>query len=323
MAALSEHGPAPLIDLREVPPAYLEPLLEEETAAWREELNWDFHTSADLVRRFLGMRALTGFALAGRTHAAGYAYYVVDEGKGLIGGLYVARQQRSIAVENTLVAAVLDAIWRGQEARRVEAQLMMLTAPLNRPVPYPGWFRPFARMFMEASLDGAAALPQRDPGVEIAPWWQSRQDGAARLIAEAYAGHIDSQINDQYRSPGGARRFLNNIVQYPGCGSFFTPASFVAQAGPGFPLCGICLASLVAPGVGHITQLCVAPAWRGNGLGYELLRRSLVALAEHGCRKVTLTVTAANQAALRLYQRLGFANKRDFAAYVWEVGGRH
>jgi ribosomal protein S18 acetylase RimI-like enzyme len=130
---------------------------------------------------------------------------------------------------------------------------------------------------------------------------------------------VDSNINDQYRSTGGARRFLTNIVQYPGCGTFFSPAACVAIPATGRGLYGICLTSLVAHDVGHITQVCVAPAFRGTGLGYELLRRSLVALADHGCRTVSLTVTTSNASAIQLYERMGFVNRRDFAAYVWEM----
>src|SRR5262249_26099679 len=138
-----------------------------------------------------------------------------------------------------------------------------------------------------------------------------------RLIASAYHGHVDSQINDQYRSPSGARRFLMNIVQYPGCGTFFGPASFAANDLER-RLRGISLASLVAPEVGHITQVCVAPAERSTGLGYELMRQSLRALAAHGCQSASLTVTASNETAVRLYRRMGFRVRRNFAAYVWE-----
>jgi ribosomal protein S18 acetylase RimI-like enzyme len=70
--------------------------------------------------------------------------------------------------------------------------------------------------------------------------------------------------------------------------------------------------------VGHITQVCVSKAARGTGLGYELIRRALESLSSHGCRKATLTVTAANVEAIQLYERMGFAKTRDFAAYVWE-----
>ena len=83
-------------------------------------------------------------------------------------------------------------------------------------------------------------------------------------------------------------------------------------------MCGVSLASLVAPEVGHITQICVAPSHQGRGIGRELLRRSLTVLAGHGCRSASLTVTSANESALRLYERTGFRTRRDFAAYVWE-----
>ena len=96
-------------------------------------------------------------------------------------------------------------------------------------------------------------------------WYDHYQDAAAQLIAAAYAGHIDSRINDQYRTSAGARRFLHNIVQYPGCGAFYRPASFAAFEGVSGRLCGMSLASLVAPEAGHITQICVARGPRHGG----------------------------------------------------------
>jgi ribosomal protein S18 acetylase RimI-like enzyme len=319
MAALFDQYPNPLVDLREVTSTYLEPLLHEETEEWRTELDWDYRPSADLVRRFVDMRALTGFALPGVGEAAGYGYYVCEEGKGLIGGLYVGRRYRTIENENALLNAILDSMWRTPGTRRVEAQLMMLSSPLNRSMPNQRWFRAFPRKFFEVPLEAIRSLPPREPKVAIVPWSESRQEDAARLIAAAYVGHVDSNINDQYRSASGARRFLINIVQYPGCGTFFGPAACVAVPATGRGLYGVCLTSLVAADVGHITQICVAPAFRGTGLGYELLRRSLLALAAHGCRTVSLTVTASNASAIQLYERMGFVNRRDFAAYVWEM----
>ncbi|MCU1337642.1 MAG: GCN5-related N-acetyltransferase [Bryobacterales bacterium] len=319
MAALFDQYHTPLVDLRDVTSAYLEPLLQEETEEWRTELDWDYRPSADLVRRFVDMRALTGFTLTGAKEAAGYGYYVCEEGKGLIGGLYIGRRHRTLENENTLLTAILDAMWRIPGTRRVEVQLMMLSSPLSRSMPYPRWVRAFPRKFFEASLEAIRSLPPREPKVAIAPWSENRQEDAARLIAASYAGHVDSHINDQYRSASGARRFLTNIVQYPGCGTFFAPASCVAVPASGRGLYGVCLTSLVARDVGHITQVCVAPAFRGTGLGYELLRRSLLALADRGCRTVSLTVTTSNASAIELYERMGFVNRRDFAAYVWEI----
>ena len=76
---------------------------------------------------------------------------------------------------------------------------------------------------------------------------------------------------------GGARRFLFNTTQHPGCGVFHRAAGVVAVRAVSEGLCGICLGSLVLPHIGHITQLCVDPQARGHGVGYELLRRSIEA----------------------------------------------
>lgn len=317
MAALADRYD-PVVDLRRITAEQIGPLLDAEIATWRDELDWDFRPSADLVRRFVHMQALSGFALMRGHYAAGYCYYVCEDGKGLLGDLYVAREYRGEEAENALLEAAIESLWRIPGVRRVEAQLMMLSSPLDRATPRASWFRCYPRYFLEAPLGGIASLPERPhPGISIVPWTENRHDDTARLIAQAYQGHADSQINDQYRSPGGARRFLMNIVQYPGCGTFFAPAS-CAAIDAGRHMRGVSLASLVASDVGHITQVCVAPADRGTGLGYELMRQSLIALAARGCRNASLTVTASNQAAIDLYQRMGFVKRRDFAAYVWE-----
>ena len=107
-------------------------------------------------------------------------------------------------------------------------------------------------------------------------------------------------------------------MQYPGCGSFFRQASFAAFEPSRAVLCGISLTSLVSQEFGHITQICVSPEVKGSGVGYALLRQSLLALRDMGCRAATLTVTAANEGAVELYKRVGFQTVRRFSAYVWE-----
>jgi ribosomal protein S18 acetylase RimI-like enzyme len=329
-----------LIDLRDLTVEHLADLIEEETASWRRELDWDFRASADLVRRFVQLRSLNGLALVAGGVIAGYGYYVAEEGKGLIGDFYMRETFRTADRQARLLQAVLDAMWRTPGTRRVEAQLMMLSAQAPRPalkagaarspappeveqllgpIPYARWFHSYRRQFLEAPLALARNLPARETGAAFGLWTDDWHDEAAQLIARSYRGHVDSQINDQYRSTTGARRFLVNIVQYPGCGAFFAPASFVAWDRRNRALCGISLASLVASEVGHITQICVAPEYQRYGIGYELLRKSLIALAAHGCRAVSLTVTSANESALRLYLGMGFRARREFSAYVWEM----
>lgn len=323
MAALSDN-PLPqlhLLDLRQVRSSDMHALLEEESATWERLLDWDFRPSASLVRRFIDMQALTGYALTVQGRVVGYAYFVCEDRKGLIGDLYIMEAFASIDTETFLLQAILDEVLKTPAVRRVESQLMMLRNWPHMRIPHAPHARLFKRQYMELALNHSTALVlagRRSTPMAIDNWNERRQDEAASLIAEAYRGHVDSEINDQYRSPGGARRFLLNIVQYPGCGSFFQPASFVALDPANHRLTGLSLSSLVHADVGHITQICVSNAVKGHGVGYQLMRHSLESLEKHACRKASLTVTTTNTEAIRLYERLGFRRVRDFAAIVWE-----
>lgn len=317
-AALEYHGPE-ILDLRRIRLENLNPVLEEETRSWRERLHWDFTPSADLVRRFVAIQALSGYALVSRGQIVGYSYFVCEDRKGLIGDLYVMDDYRDAHSEHLLLSSVVEALARESGVRRIESQLMMFDSGFAGDLPKSSSLTVHRRNFMSMEL---SRTPELAAGRAIGSnrfegWMPYRQEETARLIADAYHGHVDSEINDQYRSIAGARRFLMNIVQYPGCGSFFQPASFVAIDPNQDVVRGVSLASLVAADAGHITQVCVAQKFQGTGIGYELLRRSLEELAANGCKEATLTVTTENRQAIGLYERMGFRTVRYFAACVW------
>jgi ribosomal protein S18 acetylase RimI-like enzyme len=249
----------------------------------------------------------------------GYVYYVLEDNKGLIGDLYVREAWRTPNREARLLLTAVNAIIPNRRVLRIESQLLMLRHSAGSVTPWSQYATAYERNFMWLDLRGAhlPEAPIRRP-VVIDKWSDHHHDAAGQLIATAYAGHVDSQINDQYRSVMGARKFLFNIVQFPGCGTFFRPASFSAFEPETGRLCGISLASLVAPEAGHITQICVSPNVRGTGLGYDLLRRSVQTLKDSGCHSVSLTVTNANSEAVLLYERCGFTTRRRFPAYAWE-----
>jgi ribosomal protein S18 acetylase RimI-like enzyme len=321
MSVAWEQARPILLDLRQIRVEDIDPLLEEETGEWARQLDWDFRPSADLVRRFVRMQALNGYVLAFGRRPIGYCYYVCEDGKGLIGDIYVLREFACPEYESQLLTGVLRAIFSSPHLGRVESQLMMISGDGEKVAPFPEWAQSFRRNFMMAELSHVGKLP---PGpattrVQLQQWHEREQEESARLIARAYREHVDAEINDQYRSVSGARRFLSNIVQYPGCGSFFQPGSCVAIDPVTDRLVGLSLASLVAFDVGHITQVCVDPSVRGSGIGYELMRHSLVALAQAGCRCASLTVTGSNQGAVGLYERLGFRTIREFDAVVWNA----
>jgi hypothetical protein len=87
MAAAHELHAAEIVELSRVTADELEPVLQEERITWRSTLRWDFTSSAELVRRFVRIRALGGYALLISGQVVGYTYFVVEDRKGLIGDL--------------------------------------------------------------------------------------------------------------------------------------------------------------------------------------------------------------------------------------------
>lgn len=324
MAAAVEFPSPKVVDLRRLRADDLDLVLAEEVEQWRTQFHWDFRRSAELVKRFVATQSLSGFALMYGPEAAGYAYTVTEERKGVIGGLYLREGYRSIETENLLLEAALGELMRSPSTRRVESQLMMLTSPRNRTYPAQECLNVCERSYMEAPLPRNQSWPAASASLQsvlFERWTPNVQSEAAALIARAYRDHIDATINEQYRTPAGARQFLHNIVQYPGCGSFFQPASWIARVSRGNTLVGISMASLVSVDSGHITQICVDPSMRNLQIGRELLRRSLTTMEEAGCKRVSLTVTHSNSDAIHLYQKFGFEIMHQFAACVWENPG--
>lgn len=308
-----------VLDLRHVRGRDMEPVLDEEIRVWQERLDWDFSASADLVLRFVNMQSLAGYAILIDGRVEGYTYYITEEHKGMIGDVFLRGEFRAPEFENLLLESALAALMSDRQIRRVETQLMMLSSPLRRKMPLPRWLQVFPRTFMSKALGGSAIpMPAAAAQMEVVPWREQLHDDAARLITSSYKGHIDSRINDQYRSVEGARKFLLNIIQYPGCGRFFGQGSFLCRRRGTGEVCGLILSSIIGPHTGHITQLCVSHAERGRGVGRELLRQCLAELEAYGCSHVSLTVTSSNIEAIKLYEKAGFTAQREFAAHVWE-----
>ena len=59
--------------------------------------------------------------------------------------------------------------------------------------------------------------------------------------------------------------------------------------------------------VALLEDMIVHPAWRGDGLGSDLLRAAVRLARSQGCRRITLLTDRANDTAIRFYQRHGFA----------------
>jgi ribosomal protein S18 acetylase RimI-like enzyme len=320
-ARVDSPAPGPqIVDLRHLSAREIGPLLLEETVEWGLKLDWDFSKSASLVRELVDARKLRGVALLDRGQAAAYGYAGLQDHKGLIADVYVRPAWRGGNTEAVMFSVLLDALIGTSGVRRIESQLMLVEAGSAQALQRERCVRLFERILMR--LDANTPLPMggasTGPRFRIEPWADDCHDAAATVLSLAYLGHIDSEINDEYRTFADASRLLRNIVQFPGCATFYRPASYVAFDTATRDPAGILLSSFVAGDVAHITEICVTPHAKGAGLGYELLRRSAATLRDAGAKRISLTVTAANQEAVRLYTRCGFREMRRFYAYVWE-----
>jgi ribosomal protein S18 acetylase RimI-like enzyme len=306
-----------IVDLRQTTVRQMEPLLEEEARHWHDELHWDYRGALDLIRRFLEAHALCGFVAFEGGAPAGYSFYVLEEQKGLIGGLYVSPRYPQAAIGRRLLEEMLFSMRAVPQLSRIEAQLMPFGGPVDAALREQG-FHLFTRQFMLLDLRTQIAAPAgASTGMRLDRWNDRFFEPCATLIYLAYANHVDGEINDQYRSRAGALKFLKNIILLPGCGQFVPGASFVLRQPGSDELIAAVLTSEVSPGVGHTTQICVLPGYQGHHLGRMLMLTSAEALRAMKFRELTLTVTSENRTAVLLYEHLGFTTIRTFTAGVW------
>ncbi len=306
-----------IIDLRQTTVRQIEALLLEEAKHWQDELHWDYDSALNLIKRFLDAHALSGCVAMEKGVALGYSFYVLEDHKGLIGGLYVSPSHDQEPIGRRLLDEMLFSMRAIPQLHRIEAQLMPFGGPVETALKDQG-FRLYTRQFMLLDLHKTSeSVPGTNSGLRLDRWHDRFFESCAKLIYLAYANHVDGDINDQYRSRHGALKFLKNIVLLPGCGQFQPAASFVLRHPGSDDLVGAVLTSEVAPGVGHTTQLCVQPGFQGHGLGRILMQTSAEALRALKYNELTLTVTSENHTAVHLYERLGFSTIKSFTAGVW------
>lgn len=71
---------------------------------------------------------------------------------------------------------------------------------------------------------------------------------------------------------------------------------------------------------GYVSFVGVVPAWRGRGLGRELLRWAIARLRAQGAGTIALNVEGANERAFELYRRTGFTPQVEWRQFVIPTG---
>ncbi|MBI2681916.1 MAG: GNAT family N-acetyltransferase [Acidobacteriales bacterium] len=310
-----------VLDLRHYHSRDLRELMALETAQWARSMSWDYRSSAEMILRYLDSKILPGYAALENGRVVGYSFFVYEGSKGVVGDLFVATggPDRDEAIRERLLTHVIETLQQTPGVHRVEAQLLIHDTNTVDTTFMREGFVQHPRLFMHLPLRGPMPVSIADPReFEFRRWQEGDFQQAAPLITAAYQGHVDASINDQYRTIAGSMRFLNNIVRFPGCGTFDPWASLVAHHRHTGQMVGVLLCSRIRDDVGHVTQVCLLPEYRGRRVGERLLAECCHELRRRDFSEISLTVTGANTSAVRLYRRMGFSTRRVFDAFVWE-----
>jgi len=318
-----------ILDLRHFAAPVMRPLLDAESEIWAQRLHWDYRASARLLMQYLDNRMLPGYAATEAGKVTGYVFCVYEETKAVIGDVFAfpdatdnasGVSSPARAQEETLLRHLFELLLNSPHVDRIESQLLLHPSGQFAPAFRAAGFEIFRRLFLVQPLAGRWSQPHADlPGnLEFRPWREADLAPAARLICEAYRDHPDSLINDQYRTVHGSMRFLNNIVRYAGCGTFASQASYVVVERTSRELAALVLGSRVSEQSGHLTQVCVHPAFRRRGLARLMLAQAAFSFMRLGVSEISLTVTEANAEAIQLYKDEGYLPVHSFDAAVWQ-----
>ncbi len=320
--------PLEILDLRHYSASSLRPVLEAESRVWADRLHWDYGPSANLLLQYLDARVLPGFVAVEHGRVIGYTFCVYEDRKAVIGDVFALSDSRhgysQTEIEAVLLEHLIALLQNSPGVERIESQLLLHAHELHAALFRKAGFSVYRRLFMDLQLDAhplretpARTLLLARANLELRRWQEADFQLAGSLIANAYEGHLDSTINDQYRSVAGSLRFLHNIIRFPGCGVFDAASSHVLVVRNTGALAGLVLCSRVREDVEHVTQLCVGASARGIGLGTLLLEVAADSLRTRGFTSLSLTVTSGNERAAALYRRVGFAEQHSFDAMVW------
>jgi ribosomal protein S18 acetylase RimI-like enzyme len=332
-----------ILDLRHFAAPVLRPVLDAEGELWKQRLHWDYRTSARLLMQYLDSHMLPGYAAVEDGQVTGYAFCVYEETKAVIGDVFAlpsptpdagcepssvgtihaAAEEAPLSahqIEETLLKHLFETLLNSPQIDRVESQLLLHPSGAHAAIFRQAGFQVFRRLFLVQALEGLWNPPRVDlpAGLEMRPWRDEDLSPAGRLISDAYNGHPDSVINDQYRTVHGSQRFLHNIVRYSGCGVFSPLVSHVIIERSSRRMVALVLGSRVSPESGHITQLCIHPDYRRRGFARQLLAVCAFHFMRTGATEISLTVTESNTEAIDLYRSEGYTCAHSFDAAVWQ-----
>ncbi|HTN76112.1 MAG TPA: GNAT family N-acetyltransferase [Pirellulaceae bacterium] len=167
----------------------------------------------------------------------------------------------------------------------------------------------FKRYRMEVDLhDEPFPCPILPLGYTLLAWRDTLVEAHAVTKFRCFRSEIDANVFPCLGEREGCLRLMNEIVRREG---FLREATWLLQYRERqtgrIEYCGTIQGIRDRGGQGAVQNLGITPAHRGLGLGTLLLFHALEGFRMAGLRRAFLEVTAQNQGAVRLYEKLGFS----------------
>ena len=296
-------------------------LFEEEIQCWKSQLFWDHRSAIGLISKYINSGTLIGYGLTtSRGEVVGYSYYAVNYPLGYVGNIYVRGKSASPRNYDLLLNPTVNSLQSWGRVRRIECQVFSFNCDLA-PLFVRHGFETLKRHFLYRDLPPEKAVePPADRAFpfQIVNWETHYLKPAAQVVFDSYQASTESRICKDYQTPQGCVRFLRNLVDSPGCGTFSPETSYLALDNEG-RACAVVITSKISPQTGMIPQISVRRDCQGKGIGSRLLATYFESARRQGLKRVALSVTNNNKGAHQLYSRLGFNTARDFYAFIWNA----
>jgi GNAT superfamily N-acetyltransferase len=293
----------------------LKALLQEEADHWQDELLWDFRDVSGAVANSLDRGDLVGRVAEDGIRRVGYAFFLRESGRAIVGSAFASEGYRGTGLEESLLDDLLSEALISHSYERVECQTLFSTAPASAACFQRRGFKGRSRHYMVLDLARPVAAPSSPPDIRLRHIRREDLDAVSGVIYESHVGSVDAALNLTYSTPIQCRSFVDTIVLRAGCGRFDPDSSVVAESADG--IVGVVLGSRLSRSNGHVCQVSIRRARQGSGLGSMLVLRALESFRRQGLRWASLSVTVDNFRAHRLYRRLGFGLRKEFAAWAW------
>jgi RimJ/RimL family protein N-acetyltransferase len=157
---------------------------------------------------------------------------------------------------------------------------------------------------MEIDLNALPA-PEFPPGYALLGWHPSLLAAHAEALYASFFQGVDTLVFPSLGDRTGCRHLMTEIMRRPG----FEPwATWLLTRGDEH--IGTVQGIRERSGLGAIQNIGIVWAHRGRGLGSALLLQALLGFRHSGLGRAFLEVTAENDAAVRVYRRLGFRRRK-------------